>query len=168
MAMKDRYRSIWPWRDWLIKSINLDMPFNDFTVKQLAGDLLPNPSSDDIIATGFHRNTMLNEEGGIDPLEYRYLAMVDRVATTGVTWLGLTYGCAQCHTHKYDPITQKDYYGLMAFMNNTSEVDYEIPSALISEKRQLIKTQSAKLKSELLDIYLKKSKVEDSKIKGDL
>ena len=163
---KDRYRSIWPWRDWLIKAINSDMPFNDFTIKQLAGDLLSNPSSDDIIATGFHRNTMLNEEGGIDPLEYRYLAMVDRVATTGVTWLGLTYGCAQCHTHKYDPITQKDYFGLMAFMNNTSEIDYDIPSVSITEKRNLIKTQSAKLKSQLLDVFLKTYKVEDSKNKS--
>ena len=159
---KDRYRSIWPWRDWLIKSINSDMPFNDFTVKQLAGDLLTNPTSDDIVATGFHRNTMLNEEGGIDPLEYRYYSMVDRVATTGVTWLGLTFGCAQCHTHKYDPITQKDFYGLMAFLNNTSEVDFEVPQPVITEKREKIKNDSSKLKGQLLGMYLKHHKVDNS------
>lgn len=159
---KDRYRNIWPWRDWLIKSINSDMPFNEFTIKQLAGDLLPNPTSDDIVATGFHRNTMLNEEGGIDPLEYRYYAMVDRVATTGITWLGLTFGCAQCHTHKYDPITQKDYFKFMAFLNNTSEIDYEIPSSSIAEKRNLIRVESEKLNSQLLGIFLKHHNVDNS------
>src|SRR5690242_6953354 len=111
---KDRPRSIWPYRDWVINAFNQDMPFDEFTVEQLAGDMLPNATLSQKIATGFHRNTMLNEEGGIDPLEYRFLAMVDRTATTGTAWLGLTVGCAQCHTHKYDPITHKDYYRFMA------------------------------------------------------
>lgn len=126
---KDRARSIWPYRDWVIQALNADMPFNEFTIEQLAGDMLPNATPQQIIATGFHRNTMLNEEGGIDPLEFRFAAMTDRVATTGAAWLGLTIGCAQCHTHKYDPIPHREYYGMMAFLNNTDEPDYDLPDA---------------------------------------
>lgn len=125
---KDRDRSIWPYRDWVIRAINAGMPFNEFTIAQLAGDMLPNATVDQLIATGFHRNTMLNEEGGIDPLEFRYHAMTDRVATTGTTWLGLTTGCAQCHTHKYDPITHHDYFGMMAYLNNADEPDCYVES----------------------------------------
>ena len=124
---KDRPRSIWPYRDWVIESFNRDLPFDQFTIEQLAGDLLPDPDQNALIATGFHRNTMLNEEGGIDPLEFRFHAMTDRVATTGTTWLGLTLGCAQCHTHKYDPVTHRNYYQVMAFLNNTEEPDLELP-----------------------------------------
>lgn len=124
---KDRVRSIWPYRDWVIRALNEDMPFDQFTIEQIAGDLLPNATLNQRIATGFHRNTMLNEEGGIDPLEFRFHAMVDRVATTGATWLGLTLQCCQCHTHKYDPITQQEYYALMALLNNADELDLEIP-----------------------------------------
>ena len=126
---KDRDRSIWPYRDWVINAINADMPFDQFTIEQLAGDLLPGATTQQRIATGFHRNTMLNEEGGIDPLEFRFHAMVDRVATTGTTWLGLTVGCAQCHTHKYDPITHREYYQLFAFLNNADELDLDLPPA---------------------------------------
>ncbi len=125
---KDRDRSIWPYRDWVIRAINDDLPFDAFTVRQLAGDLLPDASVDDIVATGFHRNTMINEEGGIDPLEYRYLAMVDRVGTTGTVWLGLTVACAQCHTHKFDPITHTDYFALMGLLDNVDEPEWTIPS----------------------------------------
>jgi len=126
---KDRDRQIWPYRDWVIRSLNDDMPFDQFTIRQIAGDLLPAATPDDIIATGFHRNTMLNEEGGIDPLEFRYLAMVDRVGTTGATWLGLTTACAQCHTHKFDPIRHADYFALMALLNNADEPEWLIPGA---------------------------------------
>jgi hypothetical protein len=118
---KDRPRSMWPWRDWVIGALNADMPFDQFTIRQLAGDLLPNATQQDRVATGFHRNTMINEEGGIDPLEYRFHAMTDRMATTGKTWLGLTTGCAQCHTHKFDPLPHREYFQLMALMNNADE-----------------------------------------------
>ena len=126
---KDRARNIWPYRDWVVKALNADMPFDQFTIAQIAGDMLPGATLEQRIATGFHRNTMLNEEGGIDPLEFRYHAMADRVATTGTTWLGLTLGCAQCHTHKYDPITHREYFQIMAFMDNTEEPDLDLPLA---------------------------------------
>ncbi|MCD6050351.1 MAG: Planctomycete cytochrome, partial [Verrucomicrobia bacterium] len=139
---KDRPRSIWPYRDWVINALNADMPFNQFTIEQLAGDMLPKATPGQIVATGFHRNTMLNEEGGIDPLEFRFYAMVDRIATTGTTWLGLTVGCAQCHTHKYDPITHTEYYQMMAFLNNADEPERDLPDPKITEQR---KEHAAKL-----------------------
>ncbi|MCF7763730.1 MAG: PSD1 and planctomycete cytochrome C domain-containing protein [Verrucomicrobia bacterium] len=138
---KDRPRSIWPYRDWVINALNRDMPFDRFTIAQIAGDMLPGASVETRIATGFHRNTMLNEEGGIDPLEFRFHAMTDRVATTGKTWLGLTIGCAQCHTHKFDPIPQREYYQFMAFLNNANEPDLDVPDPAIAEKRNVIQTQ---------------------------
>jgi hypothetical protein len=135
---KDRMRSMWPYRDWVINAINADMPYDRFTIEQIAGDLLPHATQSQRIATGFHRNTMLNEEGGIDPLEYRFHAMTDRVATTGAVWLGLTVGCAQCHTHKYDPLYHTDYYGLMAFLNNADEPEMDVwtDSLRAERKRQ--------------------------------
>ena len=120
---KDRPREIWHYRDWVIKALNEDMPYDQFTIEQLAGDMLPNATMDQKIATGFHRNTQINEEGGIDPLEFRFYAAVDRVATTGTVWMGLTTGCAQCHTHKYDPITHDEYFGIMALLDNVEEPD---------------------------------------------
>jgi hypothetical protein len=117
----DSLRDMWLWREWLIKSLNRNMPFDQFTLEQLAGDLIPNASIDQQIASGFHRNVMTSDEGGLIDAEYRNLYVVDRVATTGVTWLGLTVACAQCHDHKYDPITQADFYKLYAFFNNVPE-----------------------------------------------
>ncbi len=146
---KDRPRSIWPYRDWVIRALNADMPFDQFTVEQLAGDLLPNATPEQRIATGFHRNTMLNEEGGIDPLEFRFHAMTDRVATTGTVWLGLTVGCAQCHSHKFDPITQREYYRLFAFLNNADEPEMPVPQPEITAKRKEIEAKIAKLVAEL-------------------
>src|SRR3954470_18088979 len=151
---KDRNRNIWPYRDWVIRALNTDMPFNQFTIEQIAGDLLPNPSLDQLIATGFHRNTMLNEEGGIDPLEFRFYAMVDRVSTTGTAWLGLTVGCAQCHTHKYDPILHKEYYGLMAFLDNADEPDLDIPPPDATVRQIDREKKAAKLLAELPDKWL--------------
>ncbi len=133
---KDRPRSIYPYRDWVINALNADMPFNQFTIEQLAGDLLPNAAQSQIIATGFHRNTMLNEEGGNDPLEFRFHAMTDRIATTGTVWLGLTLGCAQCHTHKFDPIPHNEYYRMMAFLNNANEIHLPVVSKDITAKRR--------------------------------
>ena len=133
---KDRVRSVWPYRDWVIDALNAGMPFDQFTIEQLAGDMLPDATLDQRIATGFHRNTMLNEEGGIDPLEFRFHAMTDRVATTGTAWLGLTIGCAQCHTHKYDPISHHEYYSLMAFLNNADEPELDLPSATAEQQYQ--------------------------------
>ncbi|MCW5559560.1 MAG: DUF1549 domain-containing protein, partial [Verrucomicrobiae bacterium] len=118
---KDRTRTIWPWRDWVIRAFNADQPFDEFTRDQLAGDLLPEPTLDQRIATGFLRNSMINMEGGIEPEKFRVESIVDRVDAVGRTWLGLTIACAQCHNHKYDPISQEEYYRLFAFLNNDHE-----------------------------------------------
>ncbi|WP_239491988.1 PSD1 and planctomycete cytochrome C domain-containing protein [Luteitalea sp. TBR-22] len=115
---KDRLRSMWPYRDWVIEAFNADMPFDRFTVEQVAGDMLPGATRAQRIATGFHRNAMTNEEGGVDPDEALYEVQVDRVNTTATVWLGSTLACAQCHNHKYDPFSQKDYFRLMAFFAN--------------------------------------------------
>jgi hypothetical protein len=113
----------WKYRDWVIDAINRDLPFDQFTIQQIAGDLLPNPTINQITATGFHRNAALNTEAGVDKEEARFQNVADRVNTTGRVWMGLTVGCAQCHTHKYDPITIRDYYSLYAFFNNTEDRD---------------------------------------------
>ena len=115
---KDNRRDIWKYRDWVIDAFNRDLPFDRFTVEQIAGDMLPKPTVEQKIATGFHRNAMTNEEGGVDPEESRYEVLVDRTNTTATVFLGTTLGCAQCHNHKYDPFTQKDYYRLLAFFAN--------------------------------------------------
>ena len=117
----DAPRQIWKFRDWVIDALNADMPFDQFTIEQLAGDLLPKAGDSQIIATGFHRNTQINQEGGIDKEQFRIDSVFDRVATTGTVWLGLSIGCAQCHDHKFDPIEQKEYYRLFAFLNNQDE-----------------------------------------------
>jgi mono/diheme cytochrome c family protein len=120
---KDNLRVAWKYRDGVIDALNKDMPFDQFTVEQIAGDMLPAATIDQKIATGFHRNTMLNQEGGIDPEENRFETLIDRVNTTATVWLGSTIACAQCHNHKYDPFSQKDYYRLMAFFDNA---EYQI------------------------------------------
>ena len=111
------------YRDWVIDAVNRDLPFDQFTIEQIAGDLLPNPTTGQLTATGFHRNAALNTEAGVDKEEARYQNLVDRVNTTGRVWMGLTIGCAQCHTHKYDPITIRDYYSFYAFFDNTEDRD---------------------------------------------
>ncbi len=119
----DNARSAWAWRDWVVQAFNDDMPFDQFTIEQLAGDMLPSPTRAQRIATGFHRNSMLNEEGGVDPMESRYEVLVDRVNTTATVWLGSTLACAQCHNHKYDPFSQKEYFQLMAFFATSTYVE---------------------------------------------
>jgi hypothetical protein len=146
---KDRPRQIWPYRDWVVRALNADMPFDQFSIKQLAGDMLPNATTDDLIATGFHRNTMLNEEGGIDPNEYRFYAMVDRVSVTGTAWMGLTMNCCQCHTHKYDPILHTDFYRTLALLNNANEPIYFIPTPEVAAQQKAQMAKIAKLEAEL-------------------
>lgn len=117
----DATRTNWPWRDWVIRAFNDNMPFDQFTIEQFAGDLLPDATSDQVLATCFHRNHMTNGEGGRDPEESRIDYVIDRVNTMGTVWLGLTLGCTQCHSHKYDPISHSEYYQLNAFFNSIDE-----------------------------------------------
>lgn len=122
----------WRWRNYVIESFNSDKPFNQFTIEQLAGDLLPNPTLEQKVATGFHRNTLINREAGVSREEDRFETLVNRVNTTSTTWMGLTYGCAQCHDHKYDPISQKEYYAAMAYFAKSldTEIDAPMPGEL--------------------------------------
>jgi hypothetical protein len=119
----------WRYRNWVIEALNRDMPFDRFTVEQIAGDLLPKATVDQKVATGFHRNTLTNREAGVSRQEVRFEQLVDRANTVSTTWLGLTVGCAQCHNHKYDPILQKDFYQMFAFFNSAMEEDIEAPLA---------------------------------------
>jgi hypothetical protein len=118
---QERTRTMWPWRDWVVRALNENMPYDQFTVEQLAGDLLPDPTRDQLVATGFHRNHMLNGEGGRIAEESRVEYVVDRVETTGIVWLGLTAGCARCHDHKFDQLSHKEFYGMYAFLNSIEE-----------------------------------------------
>jgi len=151
---KDRPRTIWPYRDWVLDALNRDMPFDRFSILQLAGDMLEDAAPEDRVATGFHRNTMLNEEGGIDPQEFRFHAMNDRVATTGTVWMGLTIGCAQCHTHKYDPITHRDYYSLYAFLNEADDIEAKIGELRVTDRREEILNEIRSLEDGLIAKYL--------------
>jgi mono/diheme cytochrome c family protein len=118
----------WLYRDWVIEAINRDLPFDQFTIEQLAGDLLPDATEAQRVATGFHRQTLINKEGGVDQEEFRCKATVDRAHTTGAVWLGLTVGCAECHNHKFDPISQREFYQFYAFFNNASDRDLPLPT----------------------------------------
>ncbi len=118
---RDDLREIWGYRDWVVDALNQDMPYDQFTIEQVAGDLLPNPTPSQVVATGFHRCTPTNVEAGTEPEESRINQVIDRVNTTGAVWLGSTLECAQCHNHKYDPFSQKDYYQLLAYFNNTEK-----------------------------------------------
>ena len=119
----DPQRTIWAYRDWVIQAINEGMPFDQFTIEQLAGDLLPNPTDEQLVATAFHRNTLTNNEGGTNDEEFRNVAVIDRVNTTMAVWMGVTMACAQCHTHKFDPITQTEYFQVFAILNQTKDAD---------------------------------------------
>src|SRR5262245_23265767 len=150
---RDFARSIWKYRDWVIENIKNDKPFNQFVVEQIAGDMLPDATIDQRIATGFHRNTLFNEEGGTDPEQFRVGSVVDRTNTTGVAFLGLTVGCAQCHEHKYDPISQREYYQLYAFLNNADEPRLDVPTAEqiaqgLPEKRTEVRRQIGELEKQ--------------------
>jgi mono/diheme cytochrome c family protein len=161
---KDRPRVMWKYRDWVIDALNKDMPFDQFTIEQLAGDMLPKPSDDQLIATGFHRNTMLNQEGGVDDEEARWETIIDRVNTTATVWLGSTIGCAQCHNHKYDPFSQKDYYKLFAFFDSHDynilempgsegwviEPELELPTPQQAERRKELRAEISSLEAKLM------------------
>jgi len=157
----DHTRTAWKYRDWVISALNQDMPFKEFTIEQIAGDMLPNPTTDQLVATGFHRNTMLNEEGGTDALEQRWITLVDRVNTTASVWLGTTLACAQCHNHKFDPFPQKDYYRFLAFFDTADykiepehrwwvlEPQLELPTVDQDTRSRELKAEIAKLKAVL-------------------
>ncbi|MFN9662882.1 MAG: PSD1 and planctomycete cytochrome C domain-containing protein [Akkermansiaceae bacterium] len=156
----DRDREIWGWRDWVIGAFNRNLPFDQFTIEQLAGDLLPNPTIEQRIATGFNRNNMLNEEGGIDPEEFRAEYAADRAETTAGVWLGLTFNCCRCHDHKYDPLTARDFYSMKAFFNSVPEIGNGNYTANIrvNSPPQIklpapeIEAEIAKLRAEMLQI----------------
>ncbi len=143
----DSHRDMWAWRDWLIRAFNDNKRFDQFTIEMLAGDLLPNPTTDQKIATGFNRNHMINFEGGAIPEEYLTEYLVDRVETTANTWMAMTMGCARCHTHKYDPISQKEFYQFYAFFNNVPEVGLDgrvgnaVPYLALPTEEQKVKQQ---------------------------
>ncbi|MCB1133536.1 MAG: DUF1549 domain-containing protein, partial [Verrucomicrobiae bacterium] len=122
---KDPHREIWPYRDWVVRAFNADMPYDRFTIEQLAGDLLPNPTAELRLATAFHRNTQTNTEGGTDDEEYRVAAVTDRINTTWTAWQATTFGCVQCHAHPYDPFPHDDYYRFMAFFDGTEDCDQD-------------------------------------------
>ena len=141
--------NIWPYRDWVINAFNRNVPYDRFTREQIAGDLLPNATEEQLIATAFHRNTMTNTEGGTDDEEFRVAAVKDRIATTAQVWMGLTMGCAQCHSHKFDPITQRDYYSFFALFNQTEDNDQpdERPTLPLATREQ--RARMEKLKTEI-------------------
>lgn len=143
----------WRWRNWVIDAINRDMPFARFTIEQIAGDLLPNAGTEQRVATGFHRNTLTNREGGVDSAQFAFEAAVDRASTVGAVWLGLSVGCAQCHDHKFDPISQKDFYSLYAWFEPVEEVEIDAP--LDGEIGPWMRTYSEyrKKREDLLAVY---------------
>lgn len=152
----DLARSIWPYRDWVIQAFNRNQRFDQFTIDQIAGDLVPNATLEQRIATGFNRNTKINDEGGGDAEEYRVKAVKDRVATVGTAWLGLTLNCAECHTHKYDPISHDEYYQFYAFFNNSTDggnysvaPTVEVPAPDLSQTKAFVKARLASTQKEL-------------------
>ncbi|MGD9646436.1 MAG: PSD1 and planctomycete cytochrome C domain-containing protein [Pirellulales bacterium] len=147
----DGPRPIWKYRDWVIDALNRDLPFDQFVVEQLAGDLLPGATDSQRVATGFHRNTLKNEEGGTDAEQFRVEAVVDRVATTGEVFLGLTIGCARCHDHKFDPISQRDFYELFAFYNSCDEPVLELPTPDEAAREQALQSEIAAIESQLTE-----------------
>lgn len=157
---RDHLRTAWAYRDWVIRALNADLSFRDFTIQQIAGDMLPNPTKDQLIATGFQRNSMLNQEGGIDVNEYYYYSLVDRVNTTASVWLGSTLGCAQCHNHKFDPFPQKDYYRFLAFFAHGEHHVEGVGDHWMAEPELALPTpdqekQNKKLQAEIANLQTK-------------
>lgn len=148
----DPARTIWAYRDYVIRSLNSNKPFDQFTIEQIAGDLLPKPTEEQLIATAFHRNTLTNNEGGTNDEEFRNVAIVDRVNTTMAVWMGTTMACAQCHTHKFDPITQEEYFRFFAFFNSTEDADRRDESPLLQIYTDEQKANRSSWESEVKDL----------------
>ncbi|MEM1450780.1 MAG: DUF1553 domain-containing protein [Planctomycetota bacterium] len=148
----DPLRTIWRYRDWVIEAFDRNLPFDEFTVQQLAGDLVPDASTDTRLATAFHRNTMTNTEGGTDDEEFRVLAVKDRVNTTMEVWMGLTAGCAECHSHKYDPISQVEYYELFDLFNQTADTDRNDDRPRLSTPTRMQRAEHERLTAELANV----------------
>src|SRR5262249_13505728 len=146
---KDAVRQVWFYRDWVVRALNRDLPYNQFIIEQIAGDLLPNATQDQIVATGFLRNSMVNEEGGIDPEQFRMEAMFDRMDAIGRGILGITIQCAQCHSHKFDPLTQEDYYRMFAFLTNAHESTIPVSTPAEQKQRAEIFRQIREIEEEL-------------------
>ena len=157
---RDFGRQIWKYREWVIEAINRGQPFDAFTIDQIAGDMLPEATKEQLVATGFHRNTLINEEGGTDQEQFRVEAVVDRVNTTGSVFLGLTVGCARCHTHKYDPITHAEYYQLFALLNHCDEPTIEVPSRLQIEEGELARRDEIRAQIKQLEDEVEKQRAE--------
>lgn len=147
----DMRRSMWPYRDWVINALNRNISFEEFTIEQIAGDMLPNATLDQRVATAFHRNTMNNTEGGTDNEEFRHEAIVDRINTTFSVWMGTTMACAQCHNHKYDPISMKEYYQAYALLNNTADADTDDMQPVISVPTDEQSARMHKLRLEIAE-----------------
>ncbi len=159
---KDRPRPhAWRWRDWVVNALNADMPFDQFTIEQIAGDMLPGASTDQRVATGLHRNTLVNTEGGIDQEEDRVKRTVDRVNTMGAVWLGTTIECGECHSHKYDPFSQKEFYSLFAFFNSMDEPNVSVASeqqiAQYTKKKKVHDAALAKLQASVKQLEAKQT-----------
>lgn len=162
----DRDRELWPWRDWVIKAFNANMPFDQFTIEQIAGDLLPGATLEQKIATGFHRNHMLNEEGGIIAEEFLAEYTADRVETTAAVWLGQTFNCARCHDHKFDPFTQHDFYAMKAFFHNVPERGVGLYSNPVrTNAPPFVKLPAPELEAKIAALNAKLKPVEDQ-LKG--
>jgi hypothetical protein len=146
---KDKQRQVWFYRDWVIQALNRELPYDQFIVKQVAGDLLPDANQDDRVATGFLRNSMVNEEGGVDPEQFRMEAMFDRMDAIGKSILGLTIQCAQCHNHKYDPLTQEEYYRMFAFLNNSHEANIAVYTPQEQTRRADLFRQISEIEADL-------------------
>lgn len=163
---KDLGRTMWPWRDWLVRSLNEDVPLSDLTEQLLAGDLLPAAGDQQRLATAFHRNTMSNDEGGTDDEEFRSIAVKDRVDTTLQVWMGLTAGCAKCHSHKYDPISMSDYYGLYAIFNQTEDADRydDAPTLELLSDEQRRKRSDLQSRQAEVRVKLQESRASDATV----
>jgi hypothetical protein len=146
---KDKPRFVWMFRNWVIDAFNQDKPYDQFVIEQIAGDLLPNATQDQVVATGFLRNSMINEEGGIDPEQFRMEAMFDRMDAIGKAMLGITIQCGQCHSHKYDPLTQAEYYGMFAFLNNCHEGQATVYTAEQQQEIARLRGEICKIEDEL-------------------